>query len=82
KKFVEETTNNFEIREELKVENLKDNLKCMISSILDKLRKSIVMDRIVKEISDNDTIIITESSEIKELKSTTRDMTPYIMRSK
>ncbi|CAG8824530.1 26135_t:CDS:1, partial [Dentiscutata erythropus] len=48
-------------------EDLKDNLKCMISSILDKPRKSIVMDRIVKEILDNNTIIITEDSEIKEL---------------
>ncbi|CAG8638199.1 997_t:CDS:2, partial [Diversispora eburnea] len=94
--FSRDNTNNFEIREELKMESLvhqkiakakeknetikqiqkaiekrwedlKDNLKRMISSILDKSRKSIVMDRIVKEISDNNTIIITEGSEIKEL---------------
>ncbi|CAG8615010.1 1928_t:CDS:1 [Dentiscutata erythropus] len=48
-------------------EDLKDNPKRMISSILDRPRKSIVMDRIVKETSDNNTIIITEGSEIKEL---------------
>ncbi|CAG8586289.1 3977_t:CDS:2, partial [Diversispora eburnea] len=52
---------------EKKWEDLKDNPKYIISSILDKPRKSIVMDRIVKEISDNNTIIIIEGSEIKEL---------------
>ncbi|CAG8609079.1 6757_t:CDS:1, partial [Diversispora eburnea] len=46
-------------------EDLKDNSKCIIDSVLDKSHKSIVMNHIEKEISDNNTVIITEDSEIK-----------------
>jgi hypothetical protein len=48
-------------------EDLKDNPKRMINSVLDKPRKSIVMDRLIKETADNNTLVITEGSEIKEI---------------
>ncbi|CAG8598410.1 5241_t:CDS:2 [Diversispora eburnea] len=47
-------------------ENLKENPKRMINSILDRQRKSIIMDRIINENEEGNIEIITDSTEIKE----------------
>ncbi|CAG8666127.1 2071_t:CDS:1, partial [Diversispora eburnea] len=47
-------------------ENLKESPKKMINSVLDKLRKSIIMDHLIVESeSNNTTKIITDKTEIK-----------------
>ncbi|CAG8604864.1 6261_t:CDS:2 [Diversispora eburnea] len=48
-------------------ENLKENSKRMINSILDRQRKSIVMDCIINENEEGNIKIITDSTEIKEV---------------
>ena len=48
-------------------EDLKDNPKRMINSVLDRPRKSIVMDRLIEETSDGNTHIVTEGETIKTI---------------
>jgi len=48
-------------------EDLKDNPKRMINSVLDRPRKSIVMDHLIEETSDGNTHIVTEGETIKSI---------------
>ncbi|RHZ74336.1 hypothetical protein Glove_226g47 [Diversispora epigaea] len=48
-------------------EDLKDNPKRMINSVLDRPRKSIIMDRLIEESVDGNTHIVTEGEAIKTI---------------
>ncbi|CAG8710723.1 13299_t:CDS:2 [Dentiscutata erythropus] len=61
-----ETLKQIQEAVERRWENLKENPKRMINSILDRQRKSIIMDRIINENEEGNIEIITDSIEIKE----------------